>query len=96
MIILLIEKAYGTQFSMEDHKSMDIKPDVHTTRVLYRLGVSRERNENSTVKDARELNPLFPGEIDGALWVIGKRWCHESNPDCNNCYVTTVCNKVID
>jgi hypothetical protein len=40
MAVLLIEAAFPIHFDDLDRKDMDIKPDVHTVRVLYRLGVS--------------------------------------------------------
>ena len=94
MSVLLIEKAYGISFSDLDRKTMDIKPDVHTMRVLFRLGVSHEISENAAIIAARKLNPDFPGAIDGALWSIGRNWCHAQNPDCAECPLDGVCERV--
>ncbi len=94
MSVLLIEKAYGISFSDMDRKTMDIKPDVHTMRVLFRLGVSHEISEAAAVKAARKLNPEFPGEIDGALWSIGRNWCHAYNPDCAECPMSKICVRI--
>jgi endonuclease-3 len=96
MAVLLIEKAYGIRFSDLDRRKMDIKPDVHTRRVLYRLGVALRREDNDAIKAAKFLNPSFPGEIDGALWLIGRQWCRESFPDCPNCIMQDVCPKILD
>ncbi len=94
MSVLLIEKAYNMQFPDLDRRFMDIKPDVHTMRVLYRLGVAVEISETAAVAAARGLNPDYPGEIDGPLWTIGREWCHAQHPTCNRCPVTGVCSKV--
>ena len=94
MSVLLIEKAYGIRFSDLDRQSMDIKPDVHTMRVLFRLGVSDEISENAAINATRKLNPEFPGEIDGALWSIGRNWCHAQRPACNQCPMMGICSKV--
>ena len=40
MSVLLIEAAYPIRFNDLERTRMDINPDVHTMRVLYRLGVS--------------------------------------------------------
>jgi endonuclease III len=93
LAILLIEKAYDCYFSDFDHKNMNIKPDVHTILVLYRLGVSKEKNERSSLKAAMELNPNFPGDLDKPLWVIGKNWCHANSPKCSDCPVEDLCLK---
>jgi hypothetical protein len=71
--VLLIEKAFSLKFP--DKSFMDIKPDVHTMRVLYRLGVSENQNETSAIWSARKMNPSFPGELDNPLWAIGRNWC---------------------
>lgn len=96
MAVLLIEKAYGVRFSDLDRRQMDIKPDVNTMRVLYRLGAAPVVDPATAMKAARQLNPAFPGEIDGALWMIGKHWCKASNPNCQECPVTGVCPKRIE
>jgi endonuclease III len=96
MAVLLIEKAYGVHFSDVDRKKMDIKPDIHTRRVLFRLGVALVRDNDGAINAARRLNPTFPGGIDGALWLIGRKWCRETSPDCDHCFIQEVCPKVID
>lgn len=93
MTVLLIEKAFGFQFSGLDRPNIDIKADVHTIRVLYRLGTSGIRNANAAIRTARRLNPDYPGALDAPLWVIGRRWCHEENPKCTECYMNDICPK---
>ena len=94
MSVLLIEKAYGIRFSDLDRPGMDIKADVHTMRVLFRLGVSLVQTENVAIIAARSMNPEYPGELDGPLWIIGRKWCHASHPICYQCPMNSVCQKV--
>jgi endonuclease III len=94
MAVLLIEKAYGIRFSDLDRRNMNIKPDVHTMRVLYRLGLSGQESEGEAVATARRLHPAYPGELDAPLWVIGRRWCHYSYPKCHECRMRGICPKV--
>jgi endonuclease III len=93
MGVLLIEKAFGVRFSDLDRTRMDIKPDVHTVRVLYRLGVSIAETTASAIEATRKMNPSFPGEVDGALWEIGRNWCRVSDPNCTKCPLNDVCIK---
>jgi len=93
MGVLLIEAGFGVRFSDLDRKRMDIKPDVHTKRVLYRLGVSKEETEEAAITATRMLHPEFPGELDSALWEIGREWCFASDPDCANCPMMSSCLK---
>ncbi len=94
MATILIEKMYGFRFSDLDHTRMDIKPDVHTMRVLYRLGVADAIQEDEAVNAARYLNPAYPGEIDGSLWHLGREFCSALRPSCIKCPMRSVCPRV--
>jgi len=96
MAVLLIEAAFSIRFDDIERRNMDIKPDVHTIRVLYRLGVSQARTEQAAVEAARRLNPDYPGAVDGPLWNIGRTWCHATTPNCFECCVESICAKRID
>lgn len=93
MGLLLIEKVFPVRFL--DRENMDIKPDVHTVRVLYRLGVSASMTPDAALEASRLMNPAFPGKVDGALWEIGRRWCRPTDPDCDGCPAREVCEKRI-
>lgn len=93
MTVLLIEKNFHLHFDDFDHSKMDIKPDVHTMRVLYRLGVSEALDTQAATQAARRLSPDFPGAVDASLWTIGRRFCFNSNPNCNACPGDEVCAK---
>jgi endonuclease III len=92
MTLVLLESAYS--FTFVDHNRMDIKPDVHTMRVLYRLGVSADVSAEEATSAAQWLNPSFPGMIDGPLWSIGRNWCHPTNPECVSCPLNSCCERV--
>lgn len=94
MAVLLVEKAYGIRFSDLDRREMDIKSDVHTMRVLYRLGAADRISEDAAMQAARELFPEYPGELDAPLWVLGREYCHAANPDCDHCPVAAICQQV--
>jgi endonuclease III len=88
MALLLIEMAFPFRF--EDRENMDIKPDVHTKRVLYRLGASTAETEPAALEATRKMNPEYPGIVDGALWYIGRNWCSPTDPNCIECSVSVV------
>jgi endonuclease III len=96
MAVLLIERAFSIRFDDLDRRYMDIKPDVHTIRVLFRLGVSHAVTEQAAIDAARRLSPEYPGTVDGALWNIGRTWCHATGPSCFMCCVEPVCAKRIE
>lgn len=94
MAVLLIEKAFGVRFDDVDHSQMDIKPDTHTVRVLYRLGLNVSGTVEGAIEAARGLRPSFPGEVDAPLWHIGRHWCHANRPDCGSCAIVELCPKI--
>lgn len=73
---------------------MDVKPDVHVQRVLYRLGVAPSMSEAEALRAAAHLNPEYPGALDSSLWVIGRRWCKDNAPLCTDCIMNDLCPKV--
>jgi endonuclease III len=89
MAVLLLERAFAVVFN--DRRGIDIKPDSHTVRVLYRLGLSKKQSERAAVETARRLNPNCPGDLDAALWRIGRQWCSKSSPRCNHCQMDLLC-----
>jgi len=93
LAILLIEQAFPIRFNDLDRPRMDIKPDLHTKRVLYRLGMSEREDETASIEATRRMNPGWPGALDVALWGIGRRWCRPTNPNCVNCPVSSECAK---
>jgi endonuclease III len=94
MTLILIESVYDITFSDIDYTKMDIKPDVHTMRVLYRLGASPSINTDSAILAARHISPSYPGAIDGPLWSVGRNWGHPASADCGSCPLDTCCEKV--
>ena len=81
---------------MKDYYSIDISPDVHVRRVLYRLGfVEKEASPDMVIYKARELNPEFPGLIDFVCWEIGRNYCRPKFEycECKKCDMNKVCPK---
>lgn len=92
--VLLVQKAYDFQFSDFDPRTIDKKPDVHTTRVLHRLGIIPIQAPMDALTGARRLNPGSPGDLDAPLWYIGKRWCHSLGSECASCPLVFVCPQI--
>ncbi|MCA9884300.1 MAG: iron-sulfur cluster loop [Anaerolineae bacterium] len=82
------------KIAMRDKVSIDISPDRHTRRVFYRLGLIYDQSDSDDlVYAAREINPEYPGLLDYAAFKIGREWCKERKPLCNQCLMNTVCLK---
>ncbi len=69
MTLLLIESVFGARF--RDREGLDIKPDVHTMRGLFRLGLSETTTPEAATAAARNAHPECPGELDAVLLSIG-------------------------
>jgi endonuclease III len=91
MTVQLVLRVYGPLFRSIDLSKLDIKPDVHTRRVLYRLGVTQSDTDEAAVAGARLLNPEDPGGLDASLWWIGNKWCRAQSPNCSDCAVLEHC-----
>lgn len=86
----LLARLYKKPFS--DYYSIDVSPDVHVKRVMYRLGlIDDEDSIDKVIYKARELYPEFPGIIDDPLWEIGRNICRNTNPNCTECNLKQVC-----
>jgi endonuclease III len=89
MLVILLERCRGIRFP--DHQEMGVKPDVHVQRVLYRLGLATEITEAAALDVTKRMNPSYPGALDSPLWIIGTRWCSQSDPQCSACIAQQVC-----
>ncbi len=94
MAVLLLEKGYGLRFDDLDRPHMDIKPDVHTVRVLHRLGLASSTSTADAIAAARRAHPAFPGALDAPLWQLGRTWCSARAPRCGECAMARSCAKV--
>lgn len=89
----ILARQFKIPFS--DFYSIDVSPDVHVKRVMWRMGlVEKDANNDKIIYKARELCPEFPGIIDYSLWEIGRTWCRPQDMDCNNCIVSSECPKI--
>jgi len=93
MIVLLLEKCFKIRFTDLDHRTMDVKPDVHIVRIFQRLGFISVSDEAEALEAARKLHPEYPGALDAPAWVIGKKWCTSFAPLCPKCPLNNVCPK---
>ena len=86
----ILVREYNIELS--DYYSIDISPDVHIKRIMYRLElISNQEDINLVLYKARELYPEFPGIIDSSCWEIGRNFCHPTNPNCLHCPLNNCC-----
>ena len=91
MAVMILARDYGELGDEKSFPMVDPKEDVHTKRVFRRAGLTDDKT--TVIEVARELNPDFPAMLDHPAWIIGMRYCSESNPKCGKCPIDKVCCK---
>jgi len=95
MAVRILVTRFGQQI---ETASIDVSVDVHVAKVFPRLGlvhVDKGATKSSVkkliVEKARKLHSEFPAEIDPPLFIIGKNYCHKTNPNCVDCPMVELC-----
>jgi uncharacterized HhH-GPD family protein len=92
MTIRALALFYGVDLA--NPEKIDLPVDIHVRRVLMRTGIVDEDSTPQMVLAARKLNPSLPAELDLPLWLIGRRWCHATDPNCAECPIRDVCRQL--
>lgn len=69
---------------------MDVKADIHVTRVLGRLIQGEQFLPKIAVEEAKKLSPKNPWLIDNTLYFTGQNVC-KSEPLCDHCTFQKYC-----
>lgn len=92
LAILMLARDFGILFT--DIGSLPLALDVHLKRVLSRSGLFNI-NTMGGLKDLHDClqadYPHFPALLGTALWSVGRRFCHESSPQCGICPLNQTC-----
>jgi endonuclease III len=76
-----------------DLTGTNVAYDVHVRRVFLRAGLVASDSITEVTAAARRLNPERPGLIDLPTWLIGRRWCRPTAPDCATCPLGSTCRR---
>lgn len=91
MAVELLVSHFGVDLA--ELSGSNVAYDVHVRRVFLRSGLV-DRDDIGLITDAaRELNPARPGLLDLPSWMIGRRWCHATAPNCPACPLRAVCSQ---
>lgn len=66
-------------------QEIDVSYDIMVRRVFLRAGLCDYDSEQAIVSAAKQLNPDYPGALDLPCWVIGRTWCDQQKPKCDEC-----------
>ena len=96
----ILSREYGIELG--DYSAIDISPDVHVKRAMYRLGfrpykediVLADIDPTMVVYRAKSLNPSFPGLMDLAFYNIGSKGiCQNRKCNAGICPFGKICKK---
>jgi uncharacterized HhH-GPD family protein len=91
MAVELLVTNFG--IDLTEHAGTNVAYDVHVRRVFLRAGLVDHDSFDAITAVARRLHPERPGLLDLPTWLIGRRWCHPTHPQCPDCALTEVCQK---
>jgi len=89
--VMILYRDFGIPFS--DTDKINIACDVHILRIFSRTGLVSRESPDEVLRAARGLNPEYPGLLTTPFWLIGRKWCHASDPDCGSCVIKRGCGK---
>ena len=91
----ILHRTFKIPFS--EYSAIDVSPDVHVLRVMYRLGIiSAPGNRDLAIYAMRGIYPSYPGLFDGLFWRIGREFCYPNKtPNCDFCLLKEICIKRI-
>ena len=92
MLVNILFRDFKISFS--SLSGIDISPDIQVVKVFKRLGLIVSNSKSETIRVAREMNPDFPGIYDLGTWEIGRTYCKEQTPTCNECPLKAVCDYI--
>ena len=88
----LLHRIFRVEYT--DYSALDISPDIHIRRVLWRLGFIEDMEDvDSVIYKARSINPAYPGLLDKCCWNVGRKYCHSTDPECLICDLRMFCPK---
>ena len=94
----LLVRNYGVAGGQQVRSQLFLKPDILLKRVMYRVGFIENENERAVLEAERIMKQdrilRSPADFDAAIWVIGREYCYPDNPDCENCPINHVCDRV--
>jgi endonuclease III len=94
-------KERNPEFDVTHHHLITMPIDVHVAKVFSRLfGLKRAnwrklQSDPLLVQDVIAFSKLafpdLPAKLDDILWNVGREWCHEVNPLCQECLLRDIC-----
>lgn len=92
---ILIRDLGHVKVPTESLAEIDVSYDRHVRRVFLRAGLTKVDEEDAMVEAARRLSPDYPGALDFPAWVIGREYCANTSPKCEQCPIYGECARLL-
>ena len=95
MAQFLLVRDHGVAGGMRESKGcLKVKPDVHVSRVLYRMGLAKSTEEADIIQCVDEAEVSSQADLDWVLVRVGRDFCKKRQ--CDKCCLAPYCEKRID
>ena len=91
MAQFILVRNYGVAGGQDSQHLMSIKPDILVQRVLFRYGLSPKKTAKTVADTVDKLGLDSPADFDAAVWIIGREYCSNTEPDCSGCPLNKLC-----
>jgi len=86
-------------FKVERENLLDMPIDVHVIKVFNRIFGRFKANWRQDLPNytldviafSKLVCPEFPAKLDELFWKVGREYCHEYSPKCNDCHLNEIC-----
>jgi len=90
---ILYRDLHWITVSRENLPEIDVSYDRHVRRVFLRAGLADVDSPEAIIASARRLRPEYPGALDLPAWHIGRGFCSNTSPRCDECPLSQPCAK---
>lgn len=96
MAQFILVRDYGVAGGIQSKQYLKAKPDIHVSKVLYRMGLSDDETPKSAVKCIEAANVSSQADLDGVLFNVGREFCLKNEPLCSECVLKACCKKILN
>ena len=72
-------------------RALDVKADVHVTRVLGRSLAGTAYTPDQVASATERMLPESRWSLDAPTWYVGRTYCHARSPECGSCPLEGCC-----
>ena len=83
----------GIAGGIQSKQYLKAKPDIHVSKVLYRMSLSENESPKSAIRCIEMAEVSSQADLDAVLFNVGRDFCFKNKPLCDECILNTCCKK---